>query len=145
MCCLKAFSLEASAGFIPGKMNISQEVFSNSGILVARPTSIGKDIMSIIVSKKIKTIEKYANWIKFNLRYIKDVNDDWATAQQTLSKKGGDCEDLSFFSSEFLNALGYKSEILVFRNRFNAHAICGWRKTVAILFCSAWLISLQWN
>jgi len=49
---------------------------------------------------------KYAK----SLRYERDSEDNWSTPRETISRGGGDCEDLSILLASLLRALGYTPE-----------------------------------
>lgn len=66
-------------------------------------------------------------WLRGNFIYQKDVNpeDSWKSVIQTLSDRGGDCEDFAVLTSKIFTELLTWNQILVleFSDRETRHAI----------------------
>ncbi|MBA4386958.1 MAG: hypothetical protein C0404_03190 [Verrucomicrobia bacterium] len=52
--------------------------------------------------------------VRRNLEYREDLGDNWASAEETWEKKGGDCEDLAKCVVELCERKGFKAWIEVF-------------------------------
>lgn len=112
--------------FPSASFHIQQEgIKRQNGVLMARPKPVDFKIINLIQSHNIGSLEDYARWLKQNIHYKKDEKkDQWATPEETLNKKSGDCEDYTFFNAEVLQVLGYEPRFLAVRKNRQAHAIC---------------------
>jgi len=111
------------------KYKIRKEIVKQNGILVSQPKSFDKAVSRILNINKIKTLEDYSKWLKKNIKYQKDSSKDvWATPQETLNKKEGDCEDFAFLTAEVLRGLGYDPHFYALVREGEAHAICVFKK-----------------
>ncbi|MFH1782101.1 MAG: transglutaminase-like domain-containing protein [Candidatus Omnitrophota bacterium] len=98
------------------------------GVLTPAPYS---EFYNILNSKNIASIEGYAEWLKDNFQYKKDVSGDyWAKPEETLLEKTGDCEDFAFLNQAALRLFGYKSEVFIVKplKTITLHAICVFKK-----------------
>ena len=129
-CCFSTGLLtipSAEATSLPtARLRIQQEKIKHKdGVLISRPKSVDFKIINLIQVHNIHSLEDYARWLKENIHYKKDEKkDQWATPEETLRKKRGDCEDYTFFNAEVLQVLGYQPRVLAVRKDRQAHAIC---------------------
>ena len=108
------------------RFHVSQEKFSQNGVLVSRPKAIDQRIVELIAANRISTLEDYAAWLKKNMLYAKDVDlDQWSTPESFLNTRTGDCEDYAFLTLAVARVLGYEPQLiaLVHANG-RGHAIC---------------------
>ena len=114
------------------KLIIRQEHFSQNGVLVSRPNPCDKRLQKFLSENRIHSLDEYALWLKKNIQYQKDSRDNWASVEETLNKKFGDCEDYAFLNAAILEVLGYQPHILALthqnRNGSGGHAICAFQK-----------------
>jgi hypothetical protein len=87
-----AYSKYAPA-FKVAMKNVKKE---ESGLLISRPEASSEALYRGIVLENMSSLEDYALWLKTNFTYKKDKPgfDIWAKPQETLTRGGGDCEDL---------------------------------------------------
>lgn len=86
-------------------------------------------IVKFLSQHQIYNLKDYLHWIKNNLTYSTDtVRDSWASPEETISRKSGDCEDLAFLHAEVLRELGYESRVLAFSKGKDGHVFCVFRK-----------------
>lgn len=67
------------------------------------------------------------NYVTLNIRYVADVAEYghpevWAMPSETLKRRVGDCEDLSFLLCSLLHALGIQARVMFGEWRGTAHA-----------------------
>jgi len=62
-------------------------------------------------------VEKIFNWVKRNVRYVKDVYfaDSYHTARRILSLKSADCDDFTILLGALLTSIGYPVLIRIVR------------------------------
>lgn len=74
-----------------------------------------------------KDVNKLATWILRNIWYTNDFapEDEWQSAERTLSRLKGDCEDFAVLWFAIFNELGWFSRIYCgYPKRGPGHAIC---------------------
>ncbi|MFH1459785.1 MAG: transglutaminase-like domain-containing protein [Candidatus Omnitrophota bacterium] len=104
---------------------IRQEKYSRNGVMFSGPSALDLKIREIIIYNNIKSLAEYINWFKKNIEYKKDKGrDDWAYPDETLQRKYGDCEDLSFLNQAVLRVLGIRGEVLSLMRMGSNHAVC---------------------
>jgi len=88
-----------------------------------------QEIQEFLSANKIQSLDDYVRWVEENLTFTSDEKQDsWATPQETIRKRGGDCEDLAFLNTVVLQQLGYEAKVIaVARSRY-AHAMCLFKK-----------------
>lgn len=56
--------------------------------------------------------------------YISDGNTDyWQTPEETIARRGGDCEDFAILINDWLDACGYQSNIYLISTNLWHHAV----------------------
>ncbi|MFH1363814.1 MAG: transglutaminase-like domain-containing protein [Candidatus Omnitrophota bacterium] len=108
-----------------------QQTDTTNGALVSMPAALDMRILNIINNEKIRSVEDYAVWLKKNFKYKKDEDTDtWAIPEETLTRRGGDCEDFAFLNEAVLRIFGYKPQVLGLGGRLKLinHAICVFKK-----------------
>lgn len=74
------------------------------------------------------TPENIGEYLKSNIYYTADKNDHWQTAEETLQRGEGDCEDFSILAQYYLDKIGIKGQIVYYNmmkgKDWKAHAIC---------------------
>ena len=108
------------------KLHPHQESFRNKkGVLVTHPKLLDMEIIYIMETNHIQTLDDYARWLKNNISYKKDNKHDiWTAPQETLRKRNGDCEDYTFLNMAVLRLLGYTPKFLALQKPGLGHAIC---------------------
>ena len=108
------------------KLTLSQKKIKNGQVYISRPAILDEKIRSIIIFNEIFSIEEYITWLKNNIEYEADTNQDiWSNPMDTLKKGAGDCEDLAFLSAAFLKVYGHHPKIIgIFLTQGKKHAIC---------------------
>ncbi len=106
--------------------SIGQESYRQNGVLISQPRRIDEQIRFLIETNQITTLEGFSSWLEENIEYRRDLDGDhWASPEETLARKYGDCEDFAFLVSSTLKILGYTPKVVVLRRRAqDAHAIC---------------------
>ncbi len=108
---------------------VRHEIVREDGVLVSRPKPLDKEIARIVESNNFESLEAYSQWLGENVHYRKDESRDvWADPQETLKKRGGDCEDFAFLNFEVLKVLGYQPRFFALVREGEAHAICVFKK-----------------
>lgn len=117
-----AYALEATGG----GFGVRQETYKLDGCLVSRPVPLEKRLMDWTFLNGIRSVETYEKWLKKNIEYLEDEGRDvWASPEETLAKRGGDCEDFAFLNAAVLGALGYDASVIAFGvGQMERHAIC---------------------
>jgi hypothetical protein len=96
-----------------GDFIIRQETFKIGEVLVSRLTQIDIIILDMLKANGIRSLEDYAKWLRENIKYKKDEGGDiWASPEETLERKYGDCEDYAFLNAAVLQVLGYHPKVL---------------------------------
>lgn len=104
---------------------IRQEISAKKGVLVSRPKELDEQIRFLIQTNRINSLESLSQWLTLNFSYQNDVGgDNWATPEETLNKRTGDCEDFAFLTNAALKVLGYNPKVIVLRRNKKAHATC---------------------
>ncbi len=114
-----------------GKYVIRQEKRKVGSILTVKPAAVDLRILSIINNEGMNTLEDYERWLKKNIRYQSDQQkDEWSFAEETLSRKYGDCEDFAFLNAAVLHVLGYQPRVMAMIGLIGGggHAICVFEK-----------------
>ena len=106
----------------------SQEQTHTSGVWVSRPRPADEKVLSLLRINNIQTLQEYTQWLNDNTSYQKDTVDVWASPEETLLKKHGDCEDFAFLNAQVLQLLGYKTHILALSLKPRDHAVCAFAK-----------------
>lgn len=110
-------------------ITIQQNRYKANGILVSQPNSLDIKILNTLNRYKIHSLKTYAQWIKENVQYKSDGSTDiWASPEETLHKRTGDCEDYAFLNAAVLHVLGYKPRVVAVVQGRNLHAICVFQK-----------------
>lgn len=121
--CVFAFSPVHNT--FPRQPVIRQETLVVNGVYICRPRSLDVKICEIINNNNVVSLEGYADWLEQNVKYLKDENgDNWASPEETLQRKSGDCEDYAFLNAAVLEMLGYQPEVWAVRRPGRCHAIC---------------------
>jgi len=84
-------------------------------------------VSDFLKRESINSLKDYALWLSENIKYSSDgIVDSWAVAEETISKRQGDCEDFAFLNKAALEVLGYKPQIIIMKNKGSEgkHAIC---------------------
>ena len=58
----------------------------------------------------VQVVEGY-EWVRRNIEYVADVEDYWQSANQTLSKGTGDCEDQAILLASLIGELGGNARV----------------------------------
>lgn len=104
---------------------IGQETSAKNGVLVSRPKQLDEQIRFLIQTNRIASLESLSAWLTMNFSFQDDIGgDNWATPQETLAKRTGDCEDFAFLTRAALKVLGYNPKVIVLRRNKKAHATC---------------------
>lgn len=99
-----------------------------SGVLISQPKPADLEIIHLIRSNQMRTLEDYSRWLKQNIYYQKDaVRDRWAAPQATLRAKRGDCEDFTLLNMAVLRVLGYTPKFLTLKKGKFSHAVCAFK------------------
>ena len=72
--------------------------------------------------KALDTPWKINCWLQANVKYVSDKIDYWQTAQETFSRRQGDCDDSARFAQYCLNRHGYQSFFLLMWGESKGHA-----------------------
>lgn len=117
-------------------LHVANEVSRQNGVLISRPQPLYQKIVDLITRNKIASLEDYAKWLEDNIRYQHDGKiDTWASAEETLQRKIGDCEDYVLLNISVLEVLGYRPHfIALVRNGRRTHAICTFEHNGHILW-----------
>jgi len=77
------------------------------------------------------------DWVQSNIEYVADVGGDyWQSAEETLQKRTGDCEDQAILMASIIGALGGNARV----NIINEHAFS------TVFICSdVWGLNLVWS
>jgi len=65
---------------------------------------------------------KVAAWLRANVEYEQDLEDDWKSAEETFITKRGDCEDWAIFANACLRKTKYKGNYLCMYSKKSGHA-----------------------
>ena len=104
---------------------IRQETSVKNGVLVSRPRQLDEQIRFLIQTNHINSLESLSAWLTMNFSFQDDIGgDNWATPEETLAKRAGDCEDFAFLTRAALKVLGYDPKVIVLRRDKKAHATC---------------------
>lgn len=118
----QSFAVEEPAKISSALMR--QERFYQDGVWIARPNPMDLEILSMLQTHQIQTLNDYVQWLEKSTSYKKDTIDIWAKPQETFQRKYGDCEDYAFLNAEVLRLLGYKPHVLALERQSQNHAIC---------------------
>ena len=86
------------------------------------------DINTLMVNENITDLKSAWRWVANNIEYKIDTlewfqYDDWQSAEETLQKRKGDCEDFCILLGEFLHRLGYETALIIIPRGDGYHAI----------------------
>ena len=83
-------------------------------------------IKQFLYENNIDSLIKYVQWLQKNVKYQQDADgkDNWASPLETLTKKFGDCEDLSFLNAEVLKLFGFTPQVVGYGHSSYAHVVC---------------------
>jgi hypothetical protein len=110
------------------QIKLAQESFRTNGVLISRPRQLDLQIVDIIQTNRFQNLEDYSQWLQKNVHYLPDQNGEhWASAQETLVKHTGDCEDYTILTSEVAKVLGYRPQFVALFRNGKAHAICAFK------------------
>ncbi len=111
------------------KLSPRQESLRKSnGVLVSQPKSLDLEIIQLLQTNQIRSLDDYARWLEENIRYQKDtVKDSWDSPQTTLRRKSGDCEDYTLLNMAVLRVLGFKPKFLTLKRGKYSHAVCAFK------------------
>lgn len=75
-----------------------------------------------LLARSLDTPEKLGRYLQDNIRYVREPNgkDHWQTAQETLQKRSGDCEDFAFLAQAILTLQGKNAHVVT----PPGHAVC---------------------
>ncbi len=107
-------------------LTVKSLIKEEAGLLISIPDPFSQKMHDTIILENIVSVSDYGKWLQGNLYYQKDADgqDVWSLPEETLSKNGGDCEDLAFFTQATLEVLGYKPEVLCVMRPLESHALC---------------------
>lgn len=88
------------------------------GVLVIYRTAPEYDIDGLMRDESIVDLTSAWTWVDWNIEYKLENYlgfgiDVWQSAEETLVKRTGDCEDFSILLGEFLHRLGIESELVI--------------------------------
>jgi Transglutaminase-like domain len=97
-----------------------------AGLLISIPDPFSQKMHDTIVLENIVSVKDYGKWLQNHLYYQREApgQDIWSLPGDTLSRNGGDCEDLAFFTQAVLEVLGYKPQVLCLLRPAESHALC---------------------
>jgi hypothetical protein len=100
----------------------------NSCVILPEVIYYSYDIDDLLYKESITDLNTAWQWVSGNITYAPDkLNwwqfDDWQSAEETLIKRTGDCEDFAILLGEFLKCLNYVTELVVIRENTGFHAI----------------------
>ena len=130
--------LAISALLFPARVQAADQLFLQhyrirqnhsvqNGVWISRPLPVDEFIFGFLRRNNIQDIDGYCHWLAGNLSYRQDVQDTWFSPQDTIDRKGGDCEDFALLNSAILNVLGYHPRILALLHLGQNHAICAFQ------------------
>lgn len=72
-------------------------------------------------------------WVNWHIRFKDDASDQWASANATLLRGSGDCEDFAILKMALLERVGIPADqmfLIIVRDRYNpiSHAVVGLRR-----------------
>lgn len=75
-----------------------------------------------LLARSLHTPEKLGQYLQANIRYVREPNgkDHWQTAQETLRRGSGDCEDFAFLAQTILTLQGKTAHVV----SPPGHAVC---------------------
>lgn len=75
-----------------------------------------------LLARSLDTPEKLGRYLQDNIRYVREPNgkDHWQTAQETLRRGSGDCEDFAFLAQAILTLQGKTAHVVP----PPGHAVC---------------------
>lgn len=75
-----------------------------------------------LLARTLTTPEKLGQYLQDNIRYVREPNgkDHWQTAQETLQRGSGDCEDFAFLAQTILTLQGKTAHVVP----PPGHAVC---------------------
>jgi len=114
-----------------GTFIVRQETASTAKTLVSQANPLDMRILNIISDENINSVEDYAQWLEKNFEYKSDEGPDiWASPEETLTRKYGDCEDFAFLNEAVLRIFGYRPKVLAMAGGIKTvnHAICAFEK-----------------
>jgi predicted transglutaminase-like cysteine proteinase len=118
----------AAASQIAPAFHIRQERTSSQQVLVSRPNPQDLLIASFLRFNNIASLEDYARWLKNNMLFQSQEQDDlWPKPEDILKRKSGDCEDYAILTSSVVQVLGYEPQIMAFIRPGGAHAVCAFK------------------
>ncbi|MDD5634449.1 MAG: transglutaminase-like domain-containing protein [Candidatus Omnitrophica bacterium] len=77
----------------------------------------------------VKTPTDLANWMSEEFTYAMEYPDRWQSPQETIDKKGGDCDDFAILASAMLSNFNIDNDIVLveFKGMNVAHLLCVWK------------------
>ena len=108
--------------------HIRQVISSHRGVLTSQPNSDDEYIFKFLVSQQIYSLGEYVQWLKANIFYKSDIVSEWASPQETLTRRFGDCEDYTILNISVLQVLGFQPRFLASIQKNGGHAICVFEK-----------------
>jgi hypothetical protein len=82
-----------------GTFILRQKKPAGQTTLTSIPDPLDMRILKIISKENIRCLQDYALWLKKNFQYKKDEGKDhWASPDETLDLRKGDCEDFAFLN-----------------------------------------------
>ncbi len=82
-------------------------------------------VARFLAHRSIHSLEEYARWLRFHVRYRSDPGRDrWSAPLETIKEGGGDCEDLAFLNASAAGVLGYEAVVVIFWEGKQGHAVC---------------------
>jgi len=101
----------------------------DNGVWSICPDITDEKIFDIIVSFRISSVNDYTQWLQQTISYRSDGPlDQWASPEQTLKRRNGDCEDYAFLNQAVLRVLGYQPQVFVFGRSGVDHAVCVFKR-----------------
>lgn len=85
-------------------------------------------IEQFLTENNIKTFDHYLVWFNQNIKYSRDIKDEWLTPQEILERGNGDCEDMAFLSEAVLKHFGYEPRVLAVNYPEGAHVFTLFKK-----------------
>ncbi|MCU0651413.1 MAG: hypothetical protein MUC39_00505 [Candidatus Omnitrophica bacterium] len=90
------------------------------------------------VASFIHSPEELSEWLPQNVQYELEMPDYWQSAEETLKRHKGDCDDFAILSSAILSELKIPNQVLIikFRGISLSHAVCAFKSGEFCAFVS---------
>lgn len=121
------------------KVQLKKIIIGTGAMIFFSISSFGFAQNPLAVPGSVTSPAQLSRWFTAEFKYETEMPDRWASPEETLSLKKGDCEDFAVLAQVVLARLGISSDVIIisFKGLNQGHAVCLFKNGATYSFISS--------